>query len=202
MCGMMMALPNAVVETGGGLITNGTGTGQLSIASGVVKATLEQILGAAVTETQAGRIVAAFKAFFDIASPVLTMATNVATQCGTAFNTAIPGSPTADSINERIKALDDHITADYGSTEKSDIDSISTVAATTAKVDTTLEADGLNSRFTTASLVNIPVGTGGFTTVDRAKLEAIDGKLPTKPYLAGSNDSTGEVIGGQEVFIP
>lgn len=40
----------------------------------------------------------------------------------TALNTAIPGSPTSDSINERIKALDDHVTADYGSTEKAAVD--------------------------------------------------------------------------------
>lgn len=40
----------------------------------------------------------------------------------TALNTAVPGSPTANSINERVVALDDHITADYGSTEKAAID--------------------------------------------------------------------------------
>lgn len=40
----------------------------------------------------------------------------------TALNTAIPGSPTENSVNERLAALDDHVTADYGATEKAAID--------------------------------------------------------------------------------
>jgi len=39
----------------------------------------------------------------------------------TALNTAIPASPTTDSVNERVAALDDHVTADYGSSEKTAI---------------------------------------------------------------------------------
>lgn len=54
------------------LLSSGTGTGQLSITSGVVQANLAQILGTALTET-AGQIAAAFKKFFNIASPTSTM---------------------------------------------------------------------------------------------------------------------------------
>ena len=53
-------------------ITAGSGAGQLDFASGVVKANLAQILGTALTET-AGQIAAAFKKFFNIATPVSTM---------------------------------------------------------------------------------------------------------------------------------
>lgn len=53
------------------LLSSGTGTGQLDFTSGVVKANLAQILGTALTET-AGQIAAAFKKFFDIASPTST----------------------------------------------------------------------------------------------------------------------------------
>lgn len=62
------------------LLSAGTGTGQLDFASGVVKANLAQILGTALTET-AGQIAAAFKQFFDVASPTGTMKaiTNVVT---------------------------------------------------------------------------------------------------------------------------
>ncbi len=62
------------------LLSTGTGTGQLDFTSGVVKASLVQILGTAITET-AGQIAAAFKQFFDIASPTGTMKaiTNVVT---------------------------------------------------------------------------------------------------------------------------
>ena len=55
------------------LLSSGTGTGQLSFSSGVVKASLEQILGSAFTEGAAGRIAAAFKQFFNIATPAATM---------------------------------------------------------------------------------------------------------------------------------
>lgn len=54
------------------LLSSGTGTGQLDFTSGVVKANLAQILGTALTET-VGQIAAAFKKFFDIASPTSTM---------------------------------------------------------------------------------------------------------------------------------
>jgi hypothetical protein len=54
------------------LISSGTGTGQLDVTSGVIKANLAQILGTALTET-AGQIAAAFKQFFNIASPTSTM---------------------------------------------------------------------------------------------------------------------------------
>lgn len=54
------------------LLSSGTGAGQLDFTSGVVKANLAQILGTALTET-AGQIAAAFKQFFNIASPTSTM---------------------------------------------------------------------------------------------------------------------------------
>lgn len=62
------------------LLSTGTGTGQLDFTSGVVKASLAQILGTAITETS-GQIAAAFKQFFDIATPTGTMKaiTNVVT---------------------------------------------------------------------------------------------------------------------------
>jgi hypothetical protein len=54
------------------LLSSGTGTGQLDITSGVVKANLSQILGTALTET-AGLIAAGFKQFFNIATPTGTV---------------------------------------------------------------------------------------------------------------------------------
>lgn len=54
------------------LLSSGTGTGQLDFTSGVVKASLVQILGTALTET-AGQIAAAFKKFFDKATPTGTI---------------------------------------------------------------------------------------------------------------------------------
>lgn len=54
------------------LLSSGTGTGQIDFTSGVVKANLAQILGTALTETS-GQIAAAFKKFFDKASPTGTV---------------------------------------------------------------------------------------------------------------------------------
>lgn len=54
------------------LLSSGSGTGQLDFTSGVVKANLAQILGTALTET-AGQIAAAFKKFFDKATPTGTI---------------------------------------------------------------------------------------------------------------------------------
>jgi len=65
------------------LLSAGVGTGQLDFTSGVVKANLAQILGTALTET-AGQIAAAFKQFFNIASPTSTM--NTITTVTTATN--------------------------------------------------------------------------------------------------------------------
>lgn len=53
-------------------IQAGTSTGQLDFTSGIVKSNLAQILGTALTET-AGQIAAAFKQFFDVATPTGTM---------------------------------------------------------------------------------------------------------------------------------
>lgn len=59
-------------STSGVYVQNGTTTGKLDFTGGVVKANLAQILGTAITETS-GQIAAAFKKFFDIATPAATM---------------------------------------------------------------------------------------------------------------------------------
>jgi hypothetical protein len=69
----LTALPNAAAEAAGGLFTRGTGAGQINQdANGRVDVSLKAILGTTITET-AGQIAAAFKQFFDVASPTGTM---------------------------------------------------------------------------------------------------------------------------------
>lgn len=98
------------------LLSAGTGTGQLDFTSGVVKANLAQILGTALTET-AGQIAAAFKQFFDVASPTGTMkaitnvvttttATNVTTVNGLAAGVITSSSFTAGAIDAAAIAAD------------------------------------------------------------------------------------------------
>lgn len=105
------------------LLSSGTGTGQLDFTSGVVKANLAQILGTALTET-AGQIAAAFKQFFDVASPTGTMkaitnvvttttATNVTTVNGLAANVITAASMAADASAEIADAVWDEAIGDH-----------------------------------------------------------------------------------------
>ena len=225
------------------LLSMGTGTGQLDFTSGVVKASLVQILASAITGT-AAQIAAAFTKFFDKAAPTGTInslpdavagaaggifiaGTNAATsittaltanitgslsgavgsvtgavgsvtgavgsvtgavatvtalgaqakldvnaEVDTALNTAIPGTPTADSVNQRLVAIDvlteasgtgdlAAILTDTGTTLDDLIDTeIGAIKAVTDKLDTALELDGAVYRYTTNALEQAPAGSG------------------------------------------
>lgn len=80
------------------LISSGTGTGQLDVTSGVIKSNLSQILGTALTETS-GQIAAAFKKFFNIATPASTM--DALTLVATATN--LTNAPTAGDFTATMK---------------------------------------------------------------------------------------------------
>jgi hypothetical protein len=83
------------------LLSSGTGTGQLDFTSGVVKTNLIQILGTTLTET-AGQIAAAFKQFFNIASPTSTM--NVITTVTTTTTaTNLTNAPTSGDLTATMK---------------------------------------------------------------------------------------------------
>ncbi len=81
------------------LLSAGSGTGQLDFTSGVVKANLAQILGTALTET-GGQIAAAFKKFFNIATPASTM--DALTLITTATN--LTNAPGAGDLTATMKA--------------------------------------------------------------------------------------------------
>lgn len=85
-------------------ISAGTGAGQLDVTSGVVKANLAQILGTALTET-AGQLAAAFKKFFNIATPASTMdhLTLVDTVTTATTATSLTNAPTAGDFTATMK---------------------------------------------------------------------------------------------------
>jgi hypothetical protein len=66
-------IPTTTTVTNAVLVSAGTGAGQLDFTSGVLKCNLVQILGTALTET-ASYLAAGFKKFFNIETPVLTVA--------------------------------------------------------------------------------------------------------------------------------
>jgi hypothetical protein len=86
------------------LLSSGTGTGQLDFTSGVVKANLVQILGTVLTET-AGYLAAAFKQFFNIASPTSTMnlVTAVTTVTTATTATNLTNAPTSGDFTSTMK---------------------------------------------------------------------------------------------------
>jgi len=86
------------------LLSSGTGTGQIDFTSGVVKANLAQILGTALTET-AGQIAAAFKKFFNIATPAATMDHLILVDTVTTATTAtnLTNAPTSGDLTATMK---------------------------------------------------------------------------------------------------
>lgn len=91
-------------------------------------------LGTALVFTS-GNVNAHIKATDDIDLSA-TQKASINTEVDNALNTAIPGTPTADSINERVATLDNHVTADYGSTEKAAVDLLDDAAGGLADVHT------------------------------------------------------------------
>lgn len=98
----MAALPNANAEAAGGLYTRGTGAGQINQdANGRIDSNLLAILGTTLTET-AGQIAAAFKQFFNIASPTSTMNTITAVTTATTA-TNLTNAPTNGDFTAAMK---------------------------------------------------------------------------------------------------
>jgi hypothetical protein len=117
--GTVNSLP-AAAPTAGALITVGTGTGQLNVASGKAPATIASgdavglpaaaagaKGGLPILDAATGLVVTGYG---PAAATILLPSgehTNIVTDVGTALNTALPGSPTAASAASRLKALVD-----------------------------------------------------------------------------------------------
>jgi hypothetical protein len=97
------------------LLSTGTGTGQLDFTSGVVKASLVQILGTALTET-AGQIAAGFKKFFNIATPAATMDHLILVDTATTVTNQLTGAQIATAIWQDTTAGDFTVALSIGKT--------------------------------------------------------------------------------------
>lgn len=149
------------------LLSSGTGTGQLDFTSGVVKANLAQILGTALTET-AGQIAAAFKKFFNIATPASTM--DALTLVATATN--LTNAPTAGDFTSTMKtsigtavaaSAVASVTGNVGGNVTGSVGSV--VGLTASNLDTTV-----SSRLASAS----------YTAPDNTTIAAIAGYVDTE----------------------
>lgn len=162
------------------LISSGTGTGQLDVTSGVIKANLAQILGTALTET-AGQIAAAFKQFFDVASPTGTM--KAITNVVTTTNLTTNNDKTGYSLSSAgIQAIWDALTS-----------ALTTVGSIGKLIVTNLDA-AISSRSTYA---------GGDTSGTTTLLSRIASALTITSGKVDVNDKTGfrlSAIGVDDVW--
>lgn len=131
------------------LLSSGTGTGQLDFTSGVVKANLAQILGTAFTEGAGGRIAAAFKQFFNIASPAATMDHGVLVDTATNLtNAATSGDLTATMKTSIATAVWNALTS-----------GITTVGSIGKLIKDNLDA-AVSSRSIAGDVMKVSTGTG------------------------------------------
>lgn len=86
------------------LLSPGTGTGQVDITSGVVKANIVQLLATAFTESGAGRLVAGFKKFFDVVTPASTMELLTAVSTVTTLTNAPSDSSGTTTLLSRLSS--------------------------------------------------------------------------------------------------
>ena len=94
--GGMSALPNAAAEAAGGLITRGTGTGQLNVSGGYAPSDLYRIFGTLLQETSAQNLAGNFSVLFDNgdAGTSLTL-DDIATAAQLADGTVVASAVTA-----------------------------------------------------------------------------------------------------------
>jgi hypothetical protein len=157
------------------LLSSGTGTGQLDFTAGVVKANLAQILGTALTET-AGQIAAAFKKFFNIATPASTM--DALTLVATATN--LTNAPTAGDFTATMKT------------------SIGTAVAASAVASVTGNVGG-NVTGSVGSVVGAVGSVTGLTASDVGAIKAKTDNLPSDPAdasdIAGAFSTVNTTLG-------
>lgn len=212
-------IPNAAAGSNGGLptvdgsnrvtalISTGTGTGQLSISSGVVNANMVQISGDATAADNleaaadgtgynlgGGAIVAA-SVTGNVGGTVngltSTAQGHVRAAVGLASANLDTQLTTIDGVVDGIKAVTDNLPDGGALTSLSTASALSTVdgkldaiQAVTDKMDDTLEDNGGTYRFTEAALAQAPAGAGGgggtdWTADERTAIRAILGIPPS-----------------------
>lgn len=196
------------------LLSSGTGTGQLDFTSGVVKSSLVQILGTALTETS-GQIAAAFKKFFDKGSPTGTInsipdavagatgglfiaGTNAATTITTALTTTFTGNLTGSVASvtagvtlaaSAVQAIWDALTSaltTVGSIGKLLVDNITGNAFTRlgAPAGASVSADIAAAKADTVA-VKIQTDKLAFTVPNQLDVNVLDWKSATAPAMTG-----------------
>lgn len=149
------------------LISSGSGTGQLDVTSGVIKANLAQILGTALSETS-GQIAAAFKQFFDVGSPTGNMrAITLVTTTTTATN--LTNAPSA---------------GDFTSTMKTSLNAATPAVTVSDKTGFSLSAAGVQAIWDALTSALTTVGSIGKLLVDN-----VNATISSRSTYAGGDTS-------------
>ena len=175
------------------LLSTGTGTGQLDFTSGVIKANLAQILGTALTET-AGQLAAAFKKFFNIATPAATMDHLILVDTATTATTAtnLTNAPTAGDLTATMKTS---ITTAATAATPTAAAVTGAVGSVTSRV--TANADQINGIATSAARLALSTQGIVFGTVGSASTTT---SIVTSA-LDPSNTTTGQYVGKLLTFL-
>jgi hypothetical protein len=173
------------------LLSSGTGAGQLDFTSGVVKANLVSILATALTET-AGQISAAFKKFFDVATPTGTVDSIPDAVAGASGGLLIAGSNAATTVDitgslsgsvGSVTGAVGSVTGNVGGNVTGSVGSV-TAAVTIAAASVQAIWDALTAVLTTAnSIGKLLVDNINATISSRATQTSVD-DLPTNAELA------------------
>lgn len=178
-------------------ISAGTGAGQLDFTSGVVKTNLVQILGTALTET-AGQIAAAFKQFFNIASPTSTAnlitAVTTVTTTTTATNLTTNNDKTGYGLSAAaVQAVWDALTSaltTVGSIGKMLVTNVNAVLSTLA-TPTNITAGTIT---TVTNLTNAPTAGDLTATMKTSVTTAATAATPTAAAVTGAVGSVTAVV--------
>ena len=162
------------------LLSAGSGSGQLDFTSGVVKSNLTQILGTALTET-AGQIAAAFKQWFNVATPVGTVNSIPNATAGASGGLLIAGSNAATTV-----AITGNITGNLSGSVGSVTGAVGSV---TGGVTVTTNNDKTGY---TASTVSDKTGYALTAAYDAAKTAAQAGNAMA--LTSGERNSTADAI--------
>lgn len=204
-CAVVLDLPGASVSSVTGNV-GGNVVGSVASVTATVAANLTQILGTALTETS-GQIAAAFKQFFNIASPTSTINTITAvTTTGTAttigstgltaiaaavWNALTSGLTTAGSIgalivadmNTALSSIYSRLGAPAGASIAADIAAVEANVAEIPITDNTSRIIAIKA--STDNLPSDPADESNIISATSAILTAV-GLIPTNPLLSSS----------------
>ncbi len=202
----LTALPNANAEAAGGLYTRGTGAGQINQqTNGQVDVNLERWVNVAplglnaqrvqtlVNALAAGSITVTEAPNLDAAITTRATPAQVNAEVDAALDTAIPTTPTADSVNERLKRLEEDVTP----TRAANLDNLD--AAVTSRLAPTTAGRTLDVAVGGEAGLDLDNTVG---TLSAAEVPNLDAAVSSRATPAQVNAEVLDVLGTDTQTLP